>query len=254
LLENLFFDILKIHKILYKIAYFQPINFVIIDVRKVIVHLRGTFLIMARKKKDTKLKILELSAALFADKGKDAVGIREIAEKSGVSLNTVMYHFSSKENLHHETIKHLLANGINFGEIFKKHCENRSGGPSGETFRNIVSEIFAEAMKSKYATYINMIAKVMFSRDKVQLIYLFDSFKDIELHFTDFFEKSGVEADAREISFLMSIFWTQLLYCAGAKKLTELECEDGNPSSFAAEAVSDIFLARLDIKQASGVR
>ncbi|QAR33224.1 TetR/AcrR family transcriptional regulator [Geovibrio thiophilus] len=209
---------------------------------------------MARKKKDTKLRILELSAALFADKGKDAVGIREIAEKSGVSLNTVMYHFSSKENLHHETIKYLLANGINFGEIFRKKSENTSCDCPAEMFRGIISEIFAEGLKPKYATYINMISKVIFSRDKTQLTYLLESFQETELHFTGFFEKTGIEADEKEMSFLMGLFWTQLLYSAGARKLAELESVHDDSADYAAKATADIFLQRLGVRQASGVR
>ncbi len=209
---------------------------------------------MARKKKDTKLKILELSAALFADKGKDAVGIREIAEKSGVSLNTVMYHFSSKENLHHETIKHLLSNGIDFGEIFRKHCENMSEGSYRQIFGSIISEIFAEGIKPKHSTYINMISKVIFSRDKTQLAFLLESFREAELHFTDFFEKVGVDVEEKELSFLMSVFWTQLLYCAGAKKLTELDSVNENTPGYTAEATADIFMQRLGVRQTSGVR
>ncbi|MCD8491898.1 MAG: TetR/AcrR family transcriptional regulator; helix-turn-helix transcriptional regulator [Geovibrio sp.] len=138
---------------------------------------------------------------MFADKGKDAVGIREIAEKSGVSLNTVMYHFSSKENLHHETIKHLLSNGIDFGEIFRKHCENMSEGSYRQIFGSIISEIFAEGIKPKHSTYINMISKVIFSRDKTQLAFLLESFREAELHFTDFFEKVGVDVEEKRIVF-----------------------------------------------------
>ncbi|MGE4498563.1 MAG: TetR/AcrR family transcriptional regulator [Deferribacterales bacterium] len=207
---------------------------------------------MARKKKDTKLRILELSAALFADKGKDAVGIREIAEKSGVSLNTVMYHFSSKENLHHETIKYLLSNGIDFSGIFRKHSDDE--GETAEAFREIISEIFAEGLKPKYGTYINMISKVTFSRDKAQLSYLLECFREAELSFSEFFEKAGVFPDKNEISFLMSIFWTQLIYCAGARKLTEMENGGDVSHEYAAKATAEIFLSRLGINQTSGVR
>ena len=47
----------------------------------------------------TKNQILEISTALFAEKGYDAVGVQEIVDKSGITKPTLYYYFGSKKGL-----------------------------------------------------------------------------------------------------------------------------------------------------------
>jgi AcrR family transcriptional regulator len=53
---------------------------------------------------DTKRRILDAAELLFADKGFDAVSVREVAKRAQVLLGQITYHFSSKENLFEEVI------------------------------------------------------------------------------------------------------------------------------------------------------
>ncbi|WP_433869228.1 TetR/AcrR family transcriptional regulator [Saccharopolyspora sp. CA-218241] len=52
-----------------------------------------------RKKAATRQKIAEAARCLFAERGYDAVGIREIAAAADVAVTTLFSHFSSKEAL-----------------------------------------------------------------------------------------------------------------------------------------------------------
>lgn len=45
-------------------------------------------------------RLLDAAEALFAERGYDAVGIREIAERAGVNLSGIKYHFGSKRGLY----------------------------------------------------------------------------------------------------------------------------------------------------------
>jgi AcrR family transcriptional regulator len=207
---------------------------------------------MARKK-DTRLTILSVSAELFALKGKDAVGIREIAEKSSVSLNTIMYHFTSKDNLHYETISYVLENGIPYSDIFEKYSDIDFGDKAqvAEAFAGITAEIFSAALNEKFHIYTNMICKVIFSNDKKQLRYVLDGFNSIEPLFLDFFRKAGREPAKEEVMFLLCFFWSQVLFYTGARAIVELDMETEDvPEEFfmyIASQVSDVFLSKLGL-------
>ncbi|MEC9283653.1 MAG: TetR family transcriptional regulator [Bdellovibrionota bacterium] len=56
------------------------------------------------EEKGTKEKILQVAAELFAKFGFAGTSVRDIAQKSGVNLSAVNYHFGSKHNLYWSTV------------------------------------------------------------------------------------------------------------------------------------------------------
>lgn len=56
-----------------------------------------------KKTPTTKVLLIESAGELFADSGFEAVSTRMIADKAGVKLSAIHYHFGSKENLYAET-------------------------------------------------------------------------------------------------------------------------------------------------------
>lgn len=59
----------------------------------------------------TKIKIFQVAAKLFSEKGYNGVSMREISEKSKVSKPTIYYYFGSKEGI----FKELLEVGLKYG-------------------------------------------------------------------------------------------------------------------------------------------
>ena len=57
---------------------------------------------------DTKTKILDTAERLFAQKGFDAVSLRNIVEAAKVNLAAVHYHFGSKQALLHAVVSRRL--------------------------------------------------------------------------------------------------------------------------------------------------
>ncbi len=55
---------------------------------------------------DTRIRILEAAASIFAEHGFAATTIRHICSKAQVNLAAVNYHFGSKEGLYRETIRY----------------------------------------------------------------------------------------------------------------------------------------------------
>lgn len=52
-----------------------------------------------RQGADTRTRVLQIAAGLFADRGYAAVGVNEIGEATGLGRGALYYHISSKEDL-----------------------------------------------------------------------------------------------------------------------------------------------------------
>ncbi|QDU59712.1 HTH-type transcriptional repressor AcnR [Planctomycetes bacterium Pan216] len=61
---------------------------------------------MASGPEDTKARILEAAAKLFADKGFDSATVREICQEAGANLQAISYHFGDKASLYVEAVKY----------------------------------------------------------------------------------------------------------------------------------------------------
>jgi AcrR family transcriptional regulator len=70
----------------------------------------------------TKLSLILAAGDLFAEYGVEGTSIRTIAEKAGVNIAAVNYHFGSKENLYTETLRYAILHlgGTRPLELFKK--------------------------------------------------------------------------------------------------------------------------------------
>ena len=53
-------------------------------------------------------KILDVAEALFARRGYAGIGLREVADASGLAKASLFHHFRSKEQLYHEVILRVL--------------------------------------------------------------------------------------------------------------------------------------------------
>lgn len=60
---------------------------------------------MTKDELSTREKILSTAHRLFAEKGINGVGVREIAKEADVNVAAINYHFGNKDTLYAETIK-----------------------------------------------------------------------------------------------------------------------------------------------------
>jgi len=68
--------------------------------------------------KSTRQAILDAAGELFARKGLDGTGIREIVKEAGTSLSSVNYHFTNKEGLYLACIRHIMEEKLNLPGLF----------------------------------------------------------------------------------------------------------------------------------------
>jgi AcrR family transcriptional regulator len=64
---------------------------------------------MTAKRSDTAEKILKISAQLFADKGYDAVSLRDIANACGIKAPSLYNHFKDKQTLYRSVLQSVFA-------------------------------------------------------------------------------------------------------------------------------------------------
>lgn len=85
-------------------------------------------MIPAEKKTGTKEVLLCAAEELFSQKGYAAVSTRELAQKAGVNLGAIQYHFGSKADLFVETIRRIMSRGEDTCEIgtFVFQAKNRA--------------------------------------------------------------------------------------------------------------------------------
>lgn len=63
----------------------------------------------------TRLRVLQVAATLFADRGFSGVGVNEIGEATGLGRGALYYHISSKEDLLYDITTAYMADLINEG-------------------------------------------------------------------------------------------------------------------------------------------
>ena len=91
---------------------------------------------------DTKNKILEVSLALFAQKGFDGVSVREIAKEVGVRESALYKHYKNKEDILDKIVEEMIL-------IIRKTYEQQRVPESleievAEGYRNITEEQLCE--------------------------------------------------------------------------------------------------------------
>lgn len=62
---------------------------------------------------DTRQRLVEAAVVLFAQRGYEGTGIREIAQKAQANSALVQYHFGGKEGLYLASLQHLFEQGPN---------------------------------------------------------------------------------------------------------------------------------------------
>ncbi len=77
---------------------------------------------------ETRIRILEAAAAIFAKHGFAATTIRHICSKAQVNLAAVNYHFGSKEGLYRETIRYARERAYeSYPTTYGLDCERITG-------------------------------------------------------------------------------------------------------------------------------
>jgi AcrR family transcriptional regulator len=135
---------------------------------------------------DTRTALILAAGELFAKQGFEGVSTRMIAEKAGVNLGAIHYHFGSKENLYLETFSFIAAEGKDLS--FAKILEARRGKledprEKAACVRDMVFHFFSDLFESPAKILEARRGKLEDPREKAACV------RDMVFHFfSDLFE------------------------------------------------------------------
>lgn len=72
-----------------------------------------------KKLQDKREEILDVAESLFAEKGFEAVSVRDISKEAGINIAMVSYYFGSKEKMYEDVINRKLIST----DLLKQHIE-----------------------------------------------------------------------------------------------------------------------------------
>ena len=103
---------------------------------------------MDHESPNTKLALIRAAGEMFADHGYDGVSTRAIAEKAGVNLGGIHYHFGGKERLYIATFEYAIRQEGNLPSLKEMIEEDPSRLASPESAATLLTEYTYETMRA----------------------------------------------------------------------------------------------------------
>lgn len=72
---------------------------------------------------DARARLIEAAIELFAKSGYEGTSVRDLATAAGVNVAAVSYHFGSKDELYHESLRACLAGCRTMKELMQVHLD-----------------------------------------------------------------------------------------------------------------------------------
>jgi len=96
---------------------------------------------LKQKGYETKARLLEVAAQLFAERGFNGAGVREICKQAKINISAINYHFGSKKELYLEVFRtYLIPKTLEIRDNFKNLVSQKP-----KTLKGVV-EALAEAV------------------------------------------------------------------------------------------------------------
>lgn len=176
--------------------------------------------------KSTREQLLLAGGELFAKLGFDGVSTRAIAEKAGVNLGSIHYHFGSKEKLYLEACRHAMAekrcNG--FLEVLEENpllAEHPAG--QAEIIRTAVYRNFHEMFKPEKPRWERQILMREIVNPSSAMPALVAQLFIPDMEKTrEFYRKIKPGAGSKEANAWMDILHAQIVYYAATEQVLEL--------------------------------
>ena len=203
----------------------------------------------------TKEQLIIAGGELFAEHGYDGVSTRMIAEKAGVNLGSIHYHFGSKENVYVASFLYAMdkksCNGLL--EVLEEN-PTLADHPTGqaEIIRTAVYRNFHELFKPEKPQWERRILIREIVKPSSALPVLVEKvFAPDKEKTYEFYQKIKPGADIREANAWMDILHAQVVFYAATEEILELvrgvKITDATFYREAARTVSRAMILQLDL-------
>jgi AcrR family transcriptional regulator len=196
---------------------------------------------MPEDPRDTRERLLDAAEALFADHGRDAVSVRDIAAAAEVNLAAVNYHFQGKDNLYLEVVRRAVAaksarhragiratvddHGHDLGaairSFFRTHLEDVLKSPEGIHFLKLfvremhhgssdVAAVIQDELKLMWDDLVQAILASQPGADPAVAQWIVGSLHGQLIHFTMRWHKNRIDRDRDDIPEAMRLLFPPL--------------------------------------------
>ena len=144
-------------------------------------------------KLDTKTKILDTAEKLFAEKGFDAVSLRNIVETAKVNLAAVHYHFGSKQALLHKVVSRRFR-PINKERLAMLANAKSKAGKNKLKLEAVLESLFlpifrAQASPKAGKSFKRLIGRVVFDRNSELQKFMLSELAEVFIQFSKAFDE-----------------------------------------------------------------
>jgi len=154
-------------------------------------------------KLDTKTKILDAAEKLFAQKGFDAVSLRNIVETAKVNLAAVHYHFGSKQALLHKVVSRRFR-PINKERLTMLASARSKAGKHKLKLEAVLESLFlpifrAQANPKAGRSFTRLIGRVVFDRNTDLQKFMLSELSEVFIQFSKAFEEALPDLERTEM-------------------------------------------------------
>ncbi|MFT3789413.1 MAG: CerR family C-terminal domain-containing protein [Tepidisphaeraceae bacterium] len=94
---------------------------------------------------ETKRRLIEAAGEVFAELGYERATIKDITERAGVALAAVNYHFSDKQELYYQVLRHVYEEGVETLRALREVARSPER-PAEERFRELIGKLLRGAL------------------------------------------------------------------------------------------------------------
>ena len=211
---------------------------------------------MHQEPEGTKLALIMAAGELFAESGMEGPGVRAIAEKAGVNIAAINYHFGSKENLYVETLRYVILHekDVHAVDFFKEAEEDISPYKASVLLHRYVKEKFNAHFSKKQPRWFNMLVMRSLQDPSPSLQSLVEEvFRPDMDAFVSFIQKAN-PAIRQEDAVLLDFFLIGQIFFYSLSRipiLMTLKKEDYDKGfiNAAAEQIARAMISRIGLPQ-----
>lgn len=192
------------------------------------------------KKSDmTRQRILGVATRLFATQGYSATGFRQIARDAAVSLNTITYHFGSKESLFQESIELVVEEHFGFESLFEDEMKRQyeTAQQASEGLLRIVMHMMHASLGNDRRWQMIFLMRALMDGSNDQVRSILDHLHRAEAGFRRIIDKGSTNMDDRDFRFWQRQLRAQILFFASSDRSVKQE--------FAEESYTDAFIDEI---------
>ncbi|MCX5660552.1 MAG: CerR family C-terminal domain-containing protein [Planctomycetota bacterium] len=103
---------------------------------------------------ETKRKLIDAAGEVFAEVGYERATIKEITDRAGVAIAAVNYHFSDKQELYYQVVRHAHEACTNGVRSLEQECE---GCTPEQRLRRFIETILRQSMDDSLPVWRGML-------------------------------------------------------------------------------------------------